>query len=530
MSPKLRPLRLPLLVEARRRKEEEEEVAAAAASAAAAAHGEAEIDVPYNSYTTDSYSSDMTSPVTPTFSARGHLRYSSSMSSFDLATVPSTDSPSSPTQTTQNSGKRALPDVEEEPIEYEDSDSDYDNASELYHCLCDEPCIHRDVDLVQSTSNFYSQNRSTDYDIAFFSDGDFSFSLRSLRKRRDGSESPFAGFSQRLGSRFPSFTKWKSSKPSSIISSPMSDYGFERRPIFSRAASSRSSSLSAPSRRPDRSNEPPVPTPALSRFGSSDSFMSQDKAIDVKKATDLLASIEHERKQTATPLLPPLMASISTEQLVAQPSPLESPSIASPAFLVDDDIYSLVTRSPPLSTRPSSSSLRFIPGSVELPQLPAPDAWSDRLGHANYTIVPMPYKPEVTDLDSLRRFRADWETARVNYTKHLARTGEHYGQTSKTYALTEAKWAETQRTWRNLHDEIAEAVVASGEAAVCEKFDECVLTTVPRMDAEGKFPERGDEDIVGPMVREATMISLDSAGRKSPSFWRNLAGKVGLRK
>ncbi|KAI5860342.1 hypothetical protein GGS23DRAFT_233584 [Durotheca rogersii] len=516
MSPKLRPLQLPLLVEARRRKELEE-----------AAQAETDMDVPYNFYTTDPYSSDTTSPVTPTFSARGHLRYSSSMSSFDLAAVPGTECPLSPSQTTQSSGKRVLPDVEEEPIEYDDdSDSEYDNASELYHCLCDEPCIHRDADLVQSTSNFYSQSRSGEYDIAFLSDGDFSFSLRS-RKRRTGSESPFAGFSQRLGSRFPSFTKWKSSKPSSIISSPISDLGFERRrPAFSGAASSRSSSLSAVGRHPDRSNEPPLPTPALSRFGSSDSVM--DGQFDGTRANYLLASIEHDRKQAATPLLPPMLAT-SAEQLAGHSSPLESASIASPVSL-DDEIYAINTLSPPLSTKPSDSSLRFVPGTVELPQLPAPDAWSDRLGHANYTITPKPYMPETSDLDSLRQFRADWETARVNYTKHLARTGEHYGQTSKTYALTEAKWAETQRTWRNLHDEIAEAVVASGEATACEKFDEGAPTTVPRMNAEGKFPERGDEDIVGPMVREATMISLDGSERKSPSFWRNLAGKVGLRK
>ncbi|OTB04094.1 hypothetical protein M426DRAFT_23209 [Hypoxylon sp. CI-4A] len=523
MSPKLRPLKLPLLVEERRKREEEE----------AAQHEIEEIDVPYNFYTTDSYSSDATSPVTPTFSTRGHLRYSSSMSSFDLATVASSDSPSSPTQTAQNSSKHVLPNVQEEPIEYEDSDTDYDDSSELYHCLCDEPCIHRDTHLIQSTSNFYSQSRGTEYDVGFFSDGDFSFSLRSSssRKRREGSESAFAGFSQRLGSRFPSFTKWKSSsKPSSIISSPMSDYGFDQRPILSRATSSRSSSVSAPSRHQrDRSNEPPVPpTPALSRFGSSDSF-NFEGAIDIKKANAFVSTIEHDRKQAVTPLLPPMTASASTEHIVPQPSPLESPSVAAPASPISDDIYSNGTVSPPLSTRPSSSSLRVVPGSVELPQLPAPDAWSDSLGHANYTIIPQPYKPEMTDLESLRQFRADWETARVNYTKHLARTGEHYGQTSKTYALTEAKWAETQRTWRNLHDEIAEVVVASGEIVACDKFDESILT-VPRMDAEGKFPERGDEDIVGPMVREATMLTLDGMDRKGPSFWRHLAGKVGLRK
>ncbi|KAI2601735.1 hypothetical protein GGR54DRAFT_645742 [Hypoxylon sp. NC1633] len=532
MSPKLRPLKLPLLVEERRRKEEEE-----------AAQREAEVDVPYNFYTTDSYSSDAASPVTPTFSTRGHLRYSSSMSSFELATVGSSDnSPSSPSQaaqaaqTVQSSGRRVLPDVEEEPveeepIEYEDSDADYDDVSELYQCLCDEPCIHRDTDLVQSTSNFYAHNRSVDYDVGFFSDGDFSLSLRSSsKKHREGSVSPFTGFTQRFGSRFSSFTRWKSSKPPSIISSPVSEYGFDR-PILSRAASSRSSSVSAPSRHHlDRSNEPPVPpTPALSRFGSSDSFMPLDGAVDAKKANDVL-SIEQERKQAVTPLLPPMMASTSAEQILPQPSPLESPSVASPSSPVGEEIYSTGILSPPLSTKPSSSSLRHVPGSVELPQLPAPDAWSDRLGHANYTIIPKPYQPETSDLESLRQFRADWEAARVNYTKHLARTGEHYGQTSKTYALTEAKWAETQRAWRNIHNEVAEAIVASGEAAACEKFDEGVLTTVPRMDAEGKFPERGDEDIVGPMVREATMMSLDSMDRKGPSFWRNLAGKVGLRK
>ncbi|KAI2610756.1 uncharacterized protein GGS25DRAFT_162951 [Hypoxylon fragiforme] len=523
MSPSLRPLQLPLLVEERRRKEEEE-----------AAQREAEVDVPYNFYTTDSYSSDTTSPVTPTFSARGHLRCSSSMSSFDLTTVVSSDSTSSPTQTAQNSGKRVLPDVEEEPIEYDDdSDSDYDDASdsELYQCLCDEPCIHRDTDLMQSTSNFYTR-KSADYDLGFFSDGDFSFSLRS-RKRKDGSESSFAGFSHRIGSRFPSLSKWKSSKPSSIISSPVSEYGFDQRPILSsRAPSSRSSSVSAaPSRkRQDRSNDPAVPpTPALSRFGSSDSFMQLGGGFDIKKANDILSSIERDRRSAITPLLPPIMAS-STEQILAQQSGLESPTIASQFCPIDDEIYSSGMLSPPLSTRPSSSSLRHMPGSVELPQLPAPDAWSDRLGHANYTIVPKPYKPETSDLDSLRQFRGDWEIARVNYTKHLARTGEHYGQTSKTYALTEAKWAETQRTWRNLHDEIAEAVVASGEATTCEKFDEGVLTTVPKMYAEGKFPERGDEDIVGPMVREATMMSMDSVDRKGSGFWRHLAGKVGLRK
>ncbi|KAI1088732.1 hypothetical protein F5B19DRAFT_410067 [Rostrohypoxylon terebratum] len=523
MSPKLRPLQLPLLVEERRKREEEE---------AAQREVDVDIDVPYNLYTTDSYSSDTTSPVTPTFSARGHLRCSSSMSSFDLATVASTDSPSSPTQTAQNSNKRVLPNVQEEPIEYDESDGseiDFDDASELYQCLCDEPCIHQNTDLVQSTSNFCTETRGAEYDAGFFSDGDFSFSLRSsLKRRRDGSESPFAGISQRLGSRFPSFTRWKSSSKPSSISSPVSDFGFDQQPSMPRtSSSSRSSSRSTPSRL--YSNEPIPPTPALSRNGSNER-MPLDVTMDARKATELLFAIQHERKQSMASLLPSMITSTPAEYVLEQSSPLESPRVTCAPSLFADEAYETGMISPPLSAKNSHSSLRRMPNSMELPQLPAPDAWSDRLGHANYTIVPKPYKPETISLCSLRQFRSDWETARINYTKHLARTGEHYGQTSKTYTLTEAKWAETQKDWRDLHDEIAEAVVASGVVTECEKFDEAMLTTVPRMDAEGKFPERGDEDIVGPMVREATMMSLDGMDRKGPSFWRNLAGKVGLRK
>ncbi|KAI1084546.1 hypothetical protein F5B20DRAFT_210573 [Whalleya microplaca] len=523
MSPRLRPLRLPLLIEERRRKEEEE-----AATALVTAHGESDVEVPYNFYTTDSYSSDATSPVTPTFSTRGHLRGSSSMSSFELGTpASSADSPSSPSPTAQSSAKRILPNVEEEPIEYDDSDSEVEDPFNLYDCLCDDPCMHRDTDVVSSASNFYSQGRDGDYDIGSLSDGDFGWST-GLPKKRRSSDSPFMGFTHHFGSRLPSWTKWKSSKPSSIISSPVSDVGLEQRPILSRAASSRSSSRSVSGRRQsDRANDPQVPpTPALSFFGSSESITTQPRSLDVERANDILLSIEKDRRQAMTPLLPPMMACASGYDS-SQPSPLESPTVVSP---FGPDPHSPGIMSPALSAKPSDSSLRPVHTSVELPQLPAPDAWSDRLGHANYTIIPKPYKPEIADIASLRQLRADWEAARVNYTKHLARTGEHYGQTSKTYKLTEDKWAETQGEWRLRLDEMANALIAGGEAIAYEKFDESGFTTVPRMDAEGKFPERGDEDIVGPMVRQATMSSIESMNSRRPSFWRSLTGRISSKK
>ncbi|KAI1424823.1 hypothetical protein F5Y12DRAFT_424544 [Xylaria sp. FL1777] len=546
MSRGLRPLRLPLLVE--RRRKEEEEAAIAVITACETTGG----DLPYHYHSlqhqqthqhslvaTDSTSSGMASPVTPTFSARGHLRYSSSMSSFDLALLASCeDLPSSPIQALQTPSKRILDDVEEEePFEYDrfnhyvrDAHVAYDDLSEqvdLYDCLCDEPsCIHRDADIMRTTTNFYARGRGAGSDFGCLSDGDSPTSQRSSRtKQRNGSLPPLTSLSHRIGSRFP-FARWRSPRKLSAVSSPVSDMGSERRST-SRAASSRSSSLSRSNRYlPDRSNEPPLPpTPALSFFESNDSI-TLPGPLDVEQADYVLSTIQHERAQATTPLLPPMMTSSFADHVHSQPSPLQSPTIASP---YEEDLPSPLILSPPLSAKPSISSFRQMMASGELSDL-APDSWSDRLGHANFTILPVPYKPAVPTLSSLLELRADWETARVNYTKHLVRTGEHYGLTSKTYGYTEEKWAEIDRYWRKLHNETVNAVVASGEATGCEKFDETIITTVPVMDGEGKFPERGDEDIVGPMVREMTMNSPTGTERRRPSFWRNLTDRVGLRK
>ncbi|KAI0907224.1 hypothetical protein F4823DRAFT_28929 [Ustulina deusta] len=544
MSPGLRPLRLPLLVE--RRRKQEEAAAIAVVTACETTDGDLS-SCQYNwqhqqtrqhpLVAADSISSSMTSPVTPTFSARGHLRYSSSMSSFDLALPASCeDLASSPTQALQTPSKRILDDVEEEPFEYDrfhhyvrDAHVAYDDISEqvdLYDCLCDEPCIHRDADIMRSTTNFYARGRGVESNPSYLSDSDSPTSQRSSRtKQRNGSLPPLTSLSHRIGSRFP-FSRWRSPRKLSAVSSPVSDMGSERRST-SRAPSSRSSSLSRSNRYlPDRTNEPPLPpTPALSFFDSSDSI-TLPGPLDMEHGDYVLSTIHRERAQATTPLLPPMMTSNFADYVPSQPSPLQSPTIACP---FGEEPQSPLILSPPLSTKPSISSFRQMMASGELPDL-AQDSWSDRLGHANFTIFPVPYKPAVPTLSSLLELRADWETARVNYTKHLVRTGEHYGLTSKTYRYTEEKWAEVDRHWRALHDEIVDAVVASGEAAGCEKFDETIITTVPVMDGEGKFPERGDEDIVGPMVREVMMTSPTGTERRRPSFWRNLTDRVGLRK
>ena len=357
--------------------------------------------------------------------------------------------------------------------------------------------------------------------------------MPSSKKRGGGAESTLAGLTQRFGSRFPPLTRWKSKRNTSLTQSPTSDYGFDQRSIISRtqsraqsrAPSSRSSSLSASHRSPrDLWDIPLPPTPALSYYESSESVAGL-ACLDIEKANAMCPEIERERAQATTPLLPPSLNSGSTGSLTAAPSPLESPAIA------PVEPPSPLVLSPPLSSKPSNSSFHRIVPSAELPHIPAPDAWSDRLGHANFTIEPQPYVPTVWSLDALRQLKADWDMARVNYTKHLARTGEHYGTTSKTYAMTEAKWAEIDSIWRAQLDALAEVVLEDGAVGDLSNYDRAILTTLPRMDAEGKFPDRGDEDIVGPMVREEAMVqSPDLSDRRGPSFWRNLASRVGLKK
>ncbi|CAM1500441.1 Fc.00g096030.m01.CDS01 [Cosmosporella sp. VM-42] len=577
MSPKLKPLLLPQLVEARdqRRRWEVQQVSP-----------QAECDFSYVYYTTNSSSSDITSPVTPTFSAKGHFRHSSSTSSIDLPPqlLPLQDSPVSPTQTShpKSTAKRSLPDVQEEPMEPNGDDNDMDHFG-LYSCLCDEPCQHRNSsDGMVFHGNLVSDYDLDDYDIGFLSDGDVSVDSRYSKKTKTGTSSPFTGLTSRIGARLPSMDRWKPSKPSNRWGNPMLSPATElsRESVaLSGAPSSRSSSMSAPSRQvPDRNESSILPTPALSFYESTESVNRLPAPIDIELANgDRLPSMERERGLATTPLLPPLM----TSPLSAPPpseSPLQSPTVApSPvATEVHSPPPSIISfPRPSLSTKPSMSSFRFGPNSPDLP-LPLPailqehDEWSDRLGHANFTITPQPYIPEAVNIEALRQLRTDWDAARCNYTKHLVRTGENYGETSKIYGLTEAKWAETEKRWRSTHEELMEQIVRatksappstsasrsrsrgrgrgrshSGSAALLgrpptddvfagmqwRRLEESLPSAIPRMlDADGKFPARGDEDIVGPMQRDEVMVRAHSEERKGARFWKNLAGKVGLRK
>jgi len=381
-----------------------------------------------------------------------------------------------------------------------------------------------------------------DYDLAdgFFSDGEFALSPRF--KKRRGMESPMTGLATRFGTRFPSFSrKWRSRKGASAATSE-----FHRESAASRGASSRSSSVSNSARQAlDKSFEMP-PTPTKSIFESLED-LTPATPIDVEKANR--SSQDRDENFATTPLLPPLMmdASANTKQVTMQ-SPLQSPSVAEP----NDPFSGHVTPidaittphlpgmpSPPLSTKPSISSFHrntanrpphLIPSS-EIPPIVIADEndeWANKLGHANFTIYPEPYIPDNFDLEACRQLRANWDLARTNYTRHLVRTGEHYGVTSKTYKLSEEKWAQTDATWRNNNDlTIANTVENSSDPFATLKHSTLgdagsnnIMTKIPSLNdprSGGKFPELGDEGIVGPMVQVAAQLQR-SPSKKTKLF------------
>lgn len=277
------------------------------------------------------------------------------------------------------------------------------------------------------------------------------------------------------------------------------------------------------------------PTPTKSVYGEK-LDEAHNSPIDTQKPMPPEGDIE-EPVQARTPLLPPVLANISTHlKDVPFQSPLQSPTVAEPDSysvahtpLTSPQITSLP--SPPLSTKPSISSFhRFPPHSPlvpasEIPPLPLPpnndtwpadDPWSDKLGHANFVISPEPYVPSESSLATCKQLRADWETARRNYMKHLMRTGENYGATSKIYRLTEEKWAEVDAAWKRNSEKCvaqAQATDQSQELSQSSAAGPAPLIKLPSLNgprSEGKFPKLGDEVIVGPMEQVAATAQMQS--------------------
>jgi hypothetical protein len=236
---------------------------------------------------------------------------------------------------------------------------------------------------------------------------------------------------------------------------------------------------------------------------------------------------------TSTPLLPPLMVELRASKDSPMQSPLQSPAIASPHPFSATNSPMVGTPqmpslpSPPLSNRPSISSFHR-PGhmtpSSDIPPLPMHDVgdeWAIKLGHANFDIFPEPYMPVRCDPETCRQLVIDWETARCNFVRHQVRTGEHYGITSKTYKLTEDKWAEIDNQWKKYHDAVVAAALPYGHqdldspTSPTQTAPPTLMSAIHGNNDDGKFPELGDEGIVGPMVQIASRMPYKQSRKTS---------------
>ncbi|KAL9604982.1 MAG: hypothetical protein Q9219_000170 [cf. Caloplaca sp. 3 TL-2023] len=483
-----------------------------------------------------STSSELPSPVTPTFSTRGHSRFPSSTSSL-ASSPPMRDSIDG-----FGVGKRPLTEVREEPLERDEDFDMLDSLTDTPHYDCDpftpdtQPCSPiSEADIVPSPSH---------YDLTDDRHSEQGPGFTPSAKRRRGDDFVFTGFAQRFGSRMPSLSRrWRQRKAGNICISTPCIQDRQPRNTSIRAPSSANSVVDGDAQDPSL---PPTPAMSVSGHYGEDSPVTP---IDLQRANSQDDDIEPE-VQATTPLLPPVMTNLPpfAKEPVYQ-SPLQSPTIADreSVFSSQTPVETPQLRSlpsPPLSTKPSVSSFHRqralsygnLTPTADIPPLPmttAPDRWADSLGHANFTITPEPYLPARFDVEACKQLRTDWETARRNFSRHLMRTGEHYGVTSRIHKLTEEKWEAIDAEWKHNTDVCLsrtadngyEQALSQSQSSVAEPAPLAKLPSLNGPRSEGKFPKLGDQDIVGPMEVVASQMQQQQQRKSTKrSFFRFLQG------
>ena len=127
------------------------------------------------------------------------------------------------------------------------------------------------------------------------------------------------------------------------------------------------------------------------------------------------------------------------------------------------------------------------------------DEWSEKLGHADFTIQPQPYSPLNFNSETCSNLLKDWQKARAEYSKHLARTQKHFGLGSRTYRLTESKWAEIDSVWKRKYDDARMKTSVNEGTPPNSPAEPAPVFKIPTLDE--KFPQLQDYEIVGPMER-----------------------------
>ncbi|CAD6505888.1 BgTH12-06820 [Blumeria graminis f. sp. triticale] len=506
MSVQLKPLLLPRLVERRRR-------------------GESISDAEFNysssssSYSRSRSASDITSPTTPTFSARGVLRCHSSASSTESYSLPSEAHPMSPNFTEAQTSITSLPDVLEES-----QDRDYhweppvDEAPEVCVCLCRQNSqlfLSHDPYMISESAMITSDTRTTnpdfDYDLDYGGFTDTETSARPNFDKRSDS------FTKQLASKIPLFVRrHKPPNTERLFSAPVYSRGDQASLREKRSCSMsnlfRRAFVAQASKFPETSTLPSNPN------------IKHLKQAEVEAASHTARMVDKARAEaTSTPLLPPLMNDAPanfithTTQLSLQHAPPHGlrkktgNKIGCEKATIQAPSSQAVKKS---LSEPSLEQISHSPGSFRIKIEDLNDEWANKLGHANFTILPEPYIPPTFDINACRKLRKDWDHARFNYTKHLLRTGEHYGITSQIYQLTEEKWNATDKIWQRYHEITVENMIENGSGAfkstsTCpwDEEEHSTNTSPNNLSRHGnKYSLLGDQNIIGPMVQAAATL------------------------
>ncbi|THX88739.1 hypothetical protein D6C85_05284 [Aureobasidium pullulans] len=511
-------------------------------------------DSPYSALSmhsrNSSGTSDNYSPLTQTFSFHEHTRHPSSSSS-SLATTPPKYEPSIESLNNRIS-RTTLHDLVEDPHEREDAFDLCDDVFDV-NCQCGLEQTHSNSDpyylseaemdprLCQSASAL--ERPSLDYSLAdgpseFSSDNEAPLKLPKIRSRQNSGDSPVTGLASRVGSRLSSFSKRRDRTPTSPPTTAVHRLGTKSAPVSrvpSRAPSFRMPSAAKPVLTPVDVEAEPTPTPTPTNL-----------TVEPSNPLDIHIPREDEpfdRKALAsTPLLPiPIQDPEQIEEDVIQ-SPLQSPTVVDNTQLArlsmigpslsSPVLPEMALVSPALSAHASTSSLGNMhsnqvmssPDISSMHIVSPQDKWASKLGHANFSVFPEPYLPELYNIHACRKLFEDWESARRQFMHQAARTSEHYGPTSQVYKYTEKKWAEIDAQWKRNHELVVAKTAANGETPVFQPLAEpAPLTDLPALDDPLKFPKLDGSDIVGPMVKYAK-IKQKSSSKKSAflKFFNNV--------
>lgn len=286
-----------------------------------------------------------------------------------------------------------------------------------------------------------------------------------------------------------------------------------------------------------------MPTLTMTSVSTAPSSFANTAQREAQSPTYPLSHTTHP-----SALLAQLTTSIASASSALTSAP--ATSVPLPASATASVIAPPSTVLSPTESAPVSATIPFPPLDLGAPE----DKWSLLLGHANFTISPSPYtlpaEGAELSLAALKQLREDWEEARTGFLRHLVRTGEHYGERSEVYKLSEKKWSEIDSEWSAAfssavaalaaqlslsEDEVKTRVGGGGSEEQESKWECPVLDNL-----EGKWPKRGDEDIVGPMVREdvlvldgvlaegaegRTMSRRNSTKEKVKGFFKGIVGR-----